>query len=1388
MGKKRLEWLKRGICIAMAGAVLFSSDAMAYAAAGQPKQAVEAADILTGIPAEDTEMVGDTELPEGTQNAENVELPEDTETAGDTEVPKDTEVSESMENDGDTQTPEDTTGISETEEVEPTEVQEPEGVGSTELTESTEAAESQDTEEAAETAENHIKGAGAITGISINANPKYREMSIGEVMELPGYTVSYQDDSQQGEEPETEWVCNDTEIAALDTVQDKVTAKNPGVAYLRLQLKDDETKYDEYRVIVKPESVAGASGEADSYHSAQLRWNEVPTADGYTIARKEGNAGAETVLAHVNGAQTTVYQDDTLKTGVKYTYYIYAYIAYQDEKNQTQYAESDTPARIMITAELGKVTAKGVTTDRYNSLTVSWNRLDGADGYVILRASGASAAYKELTSVAGSTLTYTDQSVTAGITYKYKIKGYRMTDGARVYGDESNVVSGKAYPAAAELKASVSYNKVKLTWNKVAGASGYRIERKTAGASSYKAIETLGKGSSISYTDKTVKAGTKYTYRVRAYTKADGETVWGGYSNEKTVMPTMAATTVTLKNTSYNSITISWKKVSGAQGYKVLRASSASGSYKTVKAIRNADTLTFTDERLSVGTTYYYKVCAYRSVGGKNVNGKKSEVTSLQAVPTAVELKSEAAGATAVKLTWSKAKLPSSGGGYYIYQVVGGQEKKIKTCKKSATSYTVKGLTAGEKYTFKVAPYAKTKSGKAVRGVVSDALSVYPKLLPVTIDEVKAGSYNSVEVSWQATGTGDEDAYVVYRAASKKGSYKQIGTVAYRSGVKDYSYKDKTVTLGKKYFYKVLCTKTTANGKTMKSAYSGVKSVTAAPGTTTITVSSSKAESLKISWKRVKASSSKYVSGYAIYRSTSKNGTYKKIKTITNGKTASYIDSGLVTGNTYYYKVRAFQKSGGKTIYGAYSSVKSKQVVPAKPTIQAVSANYNTVTVSWKKVEGSSGYKIYRATQENSTYKAVKTITSANTLSYKNTKLTTGQTYYYKVRAYVNKGGKKIYGDYSKVKRATPVLGKPTGLRASATDSNQIKLTWNKVAGAETYTVLRSTAQNGPYKIATEICDTNSYLDTSVKTGTTYYYKVFAVRGNVVSETTDCVTAVASTLELSVSSVTIKTGSSVKVTATVKPSGFVSWTSDNPAVAVVSSDGTIYGMKAGTTTVRATANGITKQVAVTVKNKLGTENKGVDISSDNGNVDFNAIKAAGYEYVMLRISKGTTEDKNFDKNFKNAKAAGLKVGVYCYSLAQNTVDAKNEGDKVLEILGGQKLDYPVVYVMEDIALLYNSLTKEQRNELVYAFKYEIIEAGKQYAFALGISQELLTKYQYLDTSKFTGLDIWVINYRAESLGGGYQGKGNVAMWRYTNQGTVSGVSGKVNISIRYKTY
>ena len=1365
MIKKRLEWLKRGLCITLAGTMIICSDTMAFAAEAANGQVVEQTDatenetgVLTDAQSDQTGENGEHEDPSGvtgqTEAGEAAEAGETTET---------TEVTENTEN---------------TEVTETTEVTDP-----TETTEVTE-----ETEETETTEDTEIKEATA-NGVIISKKDKYAVVSAGETVTLPGYSFETTGD----DEPEVEWLIDDNSIAALTTskVDGKLTGEvktlAAGVAVLTLQVKDTPADKDNYYIVVKPKNAPSSCTADTTYNTVSLGWSKTADADGYTITRKVEGSDTEQTIAHVDGTDTVSYKDTAAETGISYIYHVYAYTKYTNN-GQTDYANTDTYASVKATPQLGKAAMTSVTAEGYSSLTLKWEKVDGATGYIVYRSTDKSKVDTQLTDITNGAVSYVDAALTAGTTYYYKVQPYRVVNSKKVFGDASGILSGKPLPSATRLNAeSAGYKEVKLAWSAVDGVTGYEVYRKTS--SSYKKIATVTNGKT-SYSDTKVTAGTAYTYKVRAYKTVNGSQVYGDYSNEASATPALEAPQITVRNASYNSVTITWNQISGAHGYKVYRSTKKDSGYRAVKTVNDKTTITCTDKKLSVGTKYYYKVCAFRTVGDKNVAGNYSDVQSIKAAPEAVTLKSEAAGATAIKLTWNKVNMPSTGGGYAVYQVVNGADQLVKRCSTKSTSYTVTGLTPGQKYTFKIVSFAKDKNGKRAYGGTSNELTATPKLLPVTIDTIKSGKYNSVVLSWNVTSAGDEDGYIVYRAASKKGSYKQIGTVKRKSGAMTGSYTDKNVKIGKKYYYKVVTYKNISGGKMLRSAYSGVKGITAAPSITTVKVKSAGNESLKVTWKKVKASKNRYVKGYAIYRSTSENGKYRKIKTINKGTTTSYVDKGLVTGNTYYYKVRTFCTSGGKKIYSDYSDPASMQVLPGKPSIQVVAANYNTITVSWKKVEGCDGYRVYRATEKDGKYKSVKTCSSVNTLSYKNSKLETGKTYYYKVRAYVNKNGKKLYGDYSAVKQATPVLSKPTRLYAASIAENQIKLTWNAVDGAETYTVLRSNSENGKYKIATELCTTNSFIDYTAVTGKTYYYKIYAVRGEYVSATTDCVSVISSALEVSTTSVLIKTGTSVKVTATAKPYGVVYWSSANSTIAVVSSDGTIYGLKAGTTTVKASANGITKEITVTVKDKLETENKIIDISSDNGTVDFNAIKAAGYECVMLRISKGTTADAKFQTNYKNAKAAGLKVGVYCYSLAQNAAQAKAEGDKVLNILNAQKLDYPVVYVLDDISLLYNNVTATQRIDFINAFRTEIIDGGKQYKFALGLNQKLLQQYpgKYVDTSKLTGTDLWIINYRAESLGSGYQGKGNVVMWRYTNQGTVNGVNGKVNISIRYKTY
>ena len=89
-----------------------------------------------------------------------------------------------------------------------------------------------------------------------------------------------------------------------------------------------------------------------------------------------------------------------------------------------------------------------------------------------------------------------------------------------------------------------------------------------------------------------------------------------------------------------------------------------------------------------------------------------------------------------------------------------------------------------------------------------------------------------------------------------------------------------------------------------------------------------------------------------------------------------------------------------------------------KVTGQKVSSSETTsIKIRWDKVDGVTGYKIYRSTSKNGAYKCVATVSSKNN-SYTNTGLISGTTYYYKIRAYKNLNNEKLYGDYSKVLKA----------------------------------------------------------------------------------------------------------------------------------------------------------------------------------------------------------------------------------------------------------------------------------------------------------------------------------------------------------------------------------
>lgn len=194
-----------------------------------------------------------------------------------------------------------------------------------------------------------------------------------------------------------------------------------------------------------------------------------------------------------------------------------------------------------------------------------------------------------------------DYKVKAGDTIKfYYVDDYTKDDTPTI--DASGDTHTKKLSPATVKVAKTAYNIVKLTWTKADNATKYQVYRKVGKNSKFVNIATT---TSLKYTDKKVKTGKKYYYKVVAVNKK-GETV-----DSKTVKATPKAKKLKVKAKKKAGRTVlSWKKVKGATGYKVYRSTKKNGKYKKVKTITKKSLATFKAKKSN--KKYYYKVVAYK--------------------------------------------------------------------------------------------------------------------------------------------------------------------------------------------------------------------------------------------------------------------------------------------------------------------------------------------------------------------------------------------------------------------------------------------------------------------------------------------------------------------------------------------------------------------------------------------------------------------------------------------------------------------------------------------------------------------------------------------------------------------------------------------------------
>ena len=808
---------------------------------------------------------------------------------------------------------------------------------------------------------------------------------------------------------------------------------------------------------------AGTVYTSEAAAAADLRKQMVSRSEEMVVTLRSASDDVETIalniwnlaMEHVEGSGTTgdylrwqhtgkscAMKKTPLASGYQYTFTYTPYTEYFDTiwfTTATQEAALTNYIRNTILPQLslgGKTTYQKVQAI-YNWITanVKYDYSHMNDPTYLLQYSAYAAAVQK-------------QAVCQG----YANLFYRLANDA---GIDCRIITGKAYNGT--QTEDHAWNIVRMDDEKY-----YCLDATWDAGSDPKDYDYFLKGLSSFSRDhqaETDKLNTPY------WTQYQSKVSTADYKAGSTQLP--AAPTVTGGNDAQGRPTLKWNAVSGAAKYEVYRARSMNGDY--IKYSTVTGTSYTNTSYIENGNTYYYKVRALNANGTAGAWSSIVSVTYKQTLsaPTVTGGNDNQGRPT---LKW---KAVTGAAKYEVYRARSLNGDYIKYSTVTGTSYTnTSYIENGNTYYYKV----RALNANGTAGAWSSVVSVtYKQTLSAPSVTGGNDAQGRPTLTWKAvTGAAK---YEVYRARSMNGDYIKYSTVTGTSYT-NTSY----IENGNTYYYKVRALN--ANGTA--GAWSSVVSVTykqtlSAP---TVTGGNDSQGRPTLTWNAVTGAAK-----YEVYRARSKDGDYTRYSTTTG--TAYTNSSYLTSGATYYYKVRALDANGNAGPYSAVVSVTCRLKLTA-PTVTGGNDAQGRPTLKWNAVSGAAKYEVYRARSMNGDYVKYSTVTGT---SYTNTSyLANGTTYYYKVRALGSDGS---YGPYS-----TPVsvtykapFGAPL-VTGSKDSQGRPALKWDKVTDAAKYEVYRARSKDGTYSLMSTQSATG-YTNTSYLTnGTTYYYKVRALKAN----------------------------------------------------------------------------------------------------------------------------------------------------------------------------------------------------------------------------------------------------------------------------------------------------
>ena len=350
--------------------------------------------------------------------------------------------------------------------------------------------------------------------------------------------------------------------------------------------------------ITKAESVDGG---------VKISWNKVNKAEVYRVYYK-GSKGWTRMV----DTTSTSYIDKDVSSGKNYTYTVRC-INSSATKFTSGYDSKGKSVKYISAPKISK------TENVNGGVKISWGKSNGAEKYrVYYKGSKGWTRMVDTTSTS-----YIDKDVSSGKNYTYTVRCINSSATKFTSGYDSKGKSVKYISAPKITKAESVDGGVKISWSKSSGAEQYRVYYKGS-----KGWTRMVDTTSTSYIDKDVSSGKNYTYTVRCLNKSKNKFT-SGYNSTGKSIKYVSAPKISKTEATYNSITLNWDKVNGAEKYRVYRRGEKGWS-----RLFDTTSTTFTDTNLYADTEYTYTVRCINSSANKFTSGYNSKgftVTTLSA-------------------------------------------------------------------------------------------------------------------------------------------------------------------------------------------------------------------------------------------------------------------------------------------------------------------------------------------------------------------------------------------------------------------------------------------------------------------------------------------------------------------------------------------------------------------------------------------------------------------------------------------------------------------------------------------------------------------------------------------------------------------------------------